>query len=71
MPQPTANPPAILDCGGKRSATPLSPAQQPREAESEAAHLALYAHTEEDLRRERERSKDPAGGYGLEEIKPE
>ena len=26
MPQPTANQPAILDCGGKRSATPLSPA---------------------------------------------
>ena len=26
MPQPTANQSAILDCGGKRSATPLSPA---------------------------------------------
>ena len=45
--------------------------ERPDGSFDEAAHLALYAHTEEDLRRERERSKDPAGGYGLEEIKPE
>ena len=45
--------------------------ERPDGSFDEAAHLALYAHTEEDLRRERERFKDPAGGYGLEEIKPE
>ena len=45
--------------------------ERPDGSFDEAAHLALYAHTEEDLRREQERSKDPAGGYGLEEIKPE
>ena len=45
--------------------------ERPDGSFDEAAHLALYAHTEEDLRREEERSKDPAGGYGLEEIKPE
>ena len=45
--------------------------ERPDGSFDEAAHRALYAHTEEDLRREQERSKDPAGGYGLEEIKPE
>ena len=40
--------------------------ERPDGSFDEAAHLALYAHTEEDLRREQERSKDPAVGYGLE-----
>ena len=45
--------------------------EPPDDILDEAAIRALHARTADDIRREVARSKAPAGGYGLEEIKPE
>ena len=45
--------------------------ERPDDSLDEAAIRALHARTADDIRREVARSKAPAGGYGLEEIKPE